>query len=78
MPVKRFTFYSLGRDLDNIAPGFGVTVDYDILEGLIKSMHSPYPPAHLREELKQLAKEHGCEFRDWEEKRFVQFVRRGN
>jgi len=77
MPVKRFTFYSLGRDLDNIAPGFGVTVDYDILEALIRSMPSPQPPAHLREELKELAEEYGCDFKDWEEHRFFQFVKRG-
>ena len=40
MPVKTFTFYNLGRDLDNLAPGFGLTVDYDLLEGLIRSIGS--------------------------------------
>lgn len=75
MPVKKFTFFSLGRDLDNMAPGFGITVDYDILEGLIKTAHTPYPPAHLRDELKELADDHGCDFRDFEESRFVQFFK---
>lgn len=75
MPVKAFTFFSLGRDLDNIAPGFGLTVDYEILEGLITSTVSSGPPDHLRDELKQLAEEHSCDFKDWAEHRFVQFVK---
>ena len=75
MPLKKFTFFSLGRDLDGLAPGFGITVDYEILEGLIKTMHSPVPPSHLRDELEELAEEHGCDFTDWSEQRFVQFVK---
>jgi hypothetical protein len=78
MAIKIFTFYSLGRNLDNIAPGFGMTVDYDILEGLIRSIKSQQPPSHLRDEFKQLAKEHGCDFQDWPEHRFIHFVKRGN
>ena len=78
MPVKKLTLFSLSRDLDNIAPGFGLTMDYDILEGLIRSAHTPYPPAHLREELRELAEEHGCEFRDDEENRFVHFLKRSD
>ncbi len=75
MPVKTFTFYSLGRDLDNLAPGFGLTMDYDVLEGLIKSMASNAPPDHLRDELKELAREHHCEFKDMAKQRFVHFVK---
>ena len=35
MPIKAFTFYSLARDLENTAPGFGITIDYEILESLM-------------------------------------------
>ena len=76
MPLKAFTFYSLGRDLDNLAPGFGMTVDYNILESLIRSMPSPHPPDHLRDEFRTLAKEHHCEFEDMVEHRFVHFSKR--
>jgi hypothetical protein len=31
-------------------------------------------PAHLKDELQQLADEHNCDFKDWLEHRFVQFV----
>ena len=75
MPVKTFTFYNLGRDLDNLAPGFGLTVDYDLLEGLIRSMHSSHPPNHLRDELKDLASEHHCDFSDIADHRFVHFTK---
>ena len=76
MPIKKFTFYNLGRNLDNIAPGFGLTVDYDILEGLIRSAHTPEPPHHLRDEFREIAEEHDCEFHDYGEHRFVHFVKR--
>ena len=76
MPLKKFTFYNLGRDLDNLAPGFGLTMDYDILEGLIRSSDAPQPPEHLRDELKQFADGHHCDFRDWSDERFVHFIRR--
>ena len=75
MPVKTFTFYSLGRDLDDLAPGFGLTVNYEILESLIRSMHSPHPPDHLRDELKELASEHHCKFNDLADHGFVHFVK---
>ena len=77
MAMKTFTFYSLGRDLDNVAPGFGVTVDYNILEGLIRSIDSQQPPSHLRDELKLLAEKHDCDFRDYSEHRFIHFAKRG-
>ncbi|MCP4185263.1 MAG: hypothetical protein GY761_18465 [Hyphomicrobiales bacterium] len=77
MAMKIFTFYSLGRNLDNVAPGFGMTVDYDILEGLIRSINPQQPPSHLRDEFKQLAEEHDCDFHDWHEHRFIHFVKRG-
>jgi hypothetical protein len=32
-------------------------------------------PADLKQELEQLAKQHDCEFNDWSEHRFVQFVK---
>ena len=76
MPVKAFTFFSLGRDLDNLAPGFGLTVDYEILEGLLRSTVASAPPDHLRDELRELALEHKCDFKDWAEHRFVHFVKR--
>ena len=76
MAIKKFTFYSLGRDLGNLAPGFGITVDYDILESLIRSTAGHHPPDHLRDELKELAQLHHCEFRDFEEHRFVHFTRK--
>ena len=76
MPLRTFTFFRLGQDLDGIAPGFGLTIDYDILEGLIASVRSSQPPAHLRDELQQLAEEHRCDFRDFRDHRFIQFVKR--
>jgi len=76
MPMRTFTFYHLARDLDRIAPGFGLTIDYDILESLIETMASSRPPDHLRDEMKELAQEHLCDFKDWGEHRFVQFVKR--
>jgi hypothetical protein len=76
MPIRTFTFYHLGRDLDHVAPGFGLTVDYDILESLIETLASSRPPCHLKDELRQLAEEHHCDFKDWSEHRFVQFVKR--
>ena len=76
MAIKKFTFYSLGKNLDNIAPGFGLTVDYEILEALIRSASSPQPPDHLRDEFKQLAEEHNCRFEDIAEHRFVHFTKR--
>jgi hypothetical protein len=76
MPMKKFTFYNLGRDLDAIAPGFGLTVDYDILEGLIRSATTSQPPDHLRDEFKLLAREHNCTFSDFAEHRFVHFAKR--
>ncbi len=76
MPIKAFTFYSLARDLENTAPGFGITIDYDILESLMASIMSSKPPANLKDELRQLADAHNCDFRDWREHRFVQFVKR--
>ncbi len=76
MPVKTFTFFNLGRDLDNLAPGFGLTMNYDVLESLIRSMPSPHnPPDHLRDELKLLAKKHHCAFSDLPGQRFVHFVK---
>lgn len=75
MPVKTFTFYNLGRDLDNLAPGFGLTINYDVLEGLIKTMASDAPPDHLRDELKELAREHHCQFEDIADNRFVHFMK---
>jgi hypothetical protein len=76
MAIKKFTFYSLGRDLDNLAPGFGITVDYEILESLIRAAVSAHPPGHLRDELRQLAEIHHCDFRDFEEQKFVHFTRK--
>lgn len=76
MPIKAFTFYSLARDLENTAPGFGITIDYDILESLLASITSSKPPANLKDELRQLADAHNCDFRDWREHRFVQFAKR--
>ena len=73
MPIKKFTFYNLGRDLDNLPPGFGLTMDYEILESLIRSAKTPNPPDHLRDELKDLALEHGCAFKDLPRQRFVHF-----
>lgn len=52
MPIKAFTFYSLARDLENTAPGFGITIDYDILESLLASITSSKPPANLKDELR--------------------------
>ncbi len=78
MAMKNFTFYNLGRALDNVAPGLGMTVDYDILEGLIRSINSRQPPSHLRDEFKRLAEEHDCDFHDWSEHRFIHFVKRGS
>ena len=74
--MKTFTFYNLGRDLDSIAPGFGLTVDYEILEGLIRSATTPQPPDHLRDEFKNLADAHNCDFNDFGEHRFIHFVKR--
>ncbi len=76
MAIKKFTFYSLGRDLDNLAPGLGITMDYEILEGLIRSANSDHPPDHLRDELKHLAEKHDCNFRDFEDYKFVHFTRK--
>ena len=78
MPLRTFTFFQLGRDLDGIGPGFGLTVDYDILESLIETTESARPPELLRKELQQLAKEHDCNFKDWSEHRFVQFFKNGS
>lgn len=47
MPMRAFTFFQLGRDLDGIGPGFGLTVDSDILESLIEMMVSSQPPKLL-------------------------------
>lgn len=47
MPIKNFTFFALGRDLDRLAPSFGLTLDYKILESLIRSVVTPLPPAAL-------------------------------
>ncbi len=76
MPIKNFTFFALGRDLDQLAPGVGLTLDYSILESLIRSAITPLPPAALREELKILSEQHNCDFIDWAEHRFVQFSKR--
>lgn len=76
MPIKKFTFYNLGRDLHNIAPGFGLTVDYDVLEALLRTAHTPTPPDHLRDEFKELAEENHCDFHDYSEHRFLHFVKR--
>ena len=75
MIMKAFTMYSLASDLDNTAPGFGVTVGYEILEGMTEMLFESNLPADLKQELEQLAKQHGCEFNDWSEHRFVQFVK---
>jgi len=64
MPIKAFTFYSLARDLENTAPGFGIKIDYEILESLMVQIVSSKPPAHLKDELQQLADEHNCDFKD--------------
>ena len=76
MPLRTFTFFQLGRDLDGIGPGFDLTVDYEILESLIESVESSRPPNLLRDELRQLANEHHCDFKDWVELRFVHFIKR--
>lgn len=76
MPIKNFTFFALGRDLDQLAPSVGLTLDYSILESLIRSVVTPLPPAALREELKTLSEQHNCDFKDWADHRFVQFTKR--
>ena len=75
MLLKKFTFYNLGRQLDDLAPGFGLTVDYNILEELIRSAVADHPPDHLRDELTDLALNHHCDFTDWTDHRFVHFVK---
>lgn len=75
MIMKAFTLYSLARDLQDTAPGFGVTVGYGILEGMADTPIDADVPLDLKKELQQLAEENDCAFKDWSEHRFVQFVK---
>ena len=76
MIMKAFTFHNLAASLDDTPPGFGVTVNYEILEGLIETLISDGLPADLKGELEQLAQTHNCDFADWGESRFVQFTKK--
>lgn len=75
MIMKAFTFHSLAAALEDTPPGFGVTVNYEILEGLDEHLFSSEIPANLKSEMEALAKEHGCKFEDWSQHRFVQFTK---
>jgi hypothetical protein len=74
--MKAFTLYNIGATLGDTPPGFGLTVDYAILEGMAERPAAPTLPADLVEELRELAETRNCDFRDWNEHRFVQFVKR--
>ena len=76
MIMKAFTFHNLAASLEDTPPGFGVTVNYEILEGLIETLISDGLPADLQGELEALAAEHNCEFADWGSQRFVQFTKK--
>ena len=76
MIMKAFTFHSLAASLEDTPPGFGVTVNYEILEGLVENLIDSKLPADLRSELEALAEEHDCAFEDWGEHRFVQFTKK--
>jgi len=76
MIMKAFTFHSLAASLEDTPPGFGVTVNYEILEGLVENLIDSKLPAGLKSELEALAEEHDCAFEDWGEHRFVQFTKK--
>jgi hypothetical protein len=49
MPMRTFTFFQLGRDLDGIDPGFGLKVDRDILRASLKRWsHRGRPTFYVR------------------------------
>ena len=76
MIMKAFTLFGLASSLDDTPPGFGVTVSYRIIEGMIETLVEQDLPSDLLVEFQQLAREHNCDFRDWKEHRFVQFEKR--
>lgn len=76
MIMRAFTLYSIGAALEDTPPGFGVTVNYEILEGMIEKLVEQGLPSDLITELQELADKHDCDFRDWNDNRFVQFVKR--
>ncbi len=76
MIMRAFTLYSIGASLEDTPPGFGVTVNYEVIEGMIEKLVEQELPSDLVAELQELADRNNCEFRDWKEHRFVQFVRR--
>ena len=76
MIMRAFTLYSLGVSLEDTPPGFGVTVNYEVIEGMIERLVEQNLPADLVSELQELADRNNCDFKDWSELRFVQFVKR--
>jgi len=76
MIMKAFTFHSLAASLEDTPPGFGVTVNYEILEGLVENLIDGDLPADLKGELETLAEQHNCILTDWAEQRFVQFTKK--
>jgi len=76
MIMKAFTFHSLAASLEDTPPGFGVTVNYEILEGLVENLIDGDLPADLKGELEALAEQHNCILTDWAEQRFVQFTKK--
>ena len=76
MIMKAFTFHSLAASLEDTPPGFGVTVNYEILEGLVENLIDGGLPADLKGELQALADQNSCTFEDWNEHRFVQFTKK--
>ncbi len=76
MIMKAFTFHSLAASLEDTPPGFGVTVNYEILEGLVENLIGDELPADLKGELEALASQHNCTFDDRGELRFVQFTKK--